>query len=113
MQIKPQRSPIPVADAGLQPERTAMSWTRTALAMMVCSITLLRWSRPYSDVVLSAIALLAVISIAIIARNRAEYRHEAIELSHEHAEPNVFGVFAITAGMVLLGLIGLYLVVQA
>ena len=35
---------IAVADPGLQAERTAMSWTRTALAMLVCAATLMRLS---------------------------------------------------------------------
>lgn len=104
--------PIPVSDAGLQPERTALSWVRTALAMMVCSMTLLRWSQPYSAVVFSAIGLLSVIGLAIIARNRVEYRHEAVGIKQEQVEPNVFGVFAITAGMAVLGVIGLVLIVD-
>lgn len=106
-------SPIPVADEGLQPERTAMSWTRTALAMAVCSLTLLRWSRPYSALVFGAMGLLALLAMAIIVRNRAEYRAEAEGLSHERIDANVFGVLTITLGMTVLGGLGLYLVVQA
>lgn len=107
------RSPIPVADEGLQPERTAMSWTRTALAMAVCSLTLLRWSRPYSALVFGAMGLLAFLAMLIIVRNRAEYRAEAEGLSQERVDANVFGVFTITLGMTVLGGLGLYLVVQA
>lgn len=104
---------IPVPDAGLQPERTAMSWTRTALAMMVCSLTLLRWSRPYSGLVFGAMGLLALLSLLIIVRNRAAYRTEAEGLSQELYDANVFGVFTITLGMSVLGGLGLYLVLQA
>ncbi len=106
-----RRTPIPVADAGLQPERTALSWTRTALAMMVCSLTLLRWSANYSALVFGAMGLLALLSAAIIARNRASYRVEAQGLSREQVDANVFGVGAITLGMTVLGGLGLYLVV--
>lgn len=104
---------IPVADAGLQPERTALAWTRTALAMMVCSLTLLRWSETYSSLVFGAIGVLAVLSLVIIARNRAEYRSEARGLSDERVDANVFGVFAVTTGMTVLGGLGLYLVVSS
>ncbi|QYH20323.1 DUF202 domain-containing protein [Corynebacterium aquatimens] len=31
------------ADPGLQPERTSMSWSRTAISMLVVSSILLRW----------------------------------------------------------------------
>lgn len=105
------RAPIPVADAGLQPERTALSWTRTAAAMMVCSLTLLRWSDNYSNLVFGAIGLLAVLALAIISRNRAEYRAEAQGVSQEHVDANAFGVAAVTLGMAVLGGLGLYLVV--
>lgn len=105
-----ERTPIPVADAGLQPERTALSWTRTAAAMMVCSLTLLRWSDNYSVLVFGAIGLLAVLALSIISRNRAEYRVEAHGVSNERVDANLFGVAALTAGMVVLGGLGLYLV---
>jgi len=104
------RTPIPVADSGLQPERTALSWARTAAAMMVCSLTLLRWSDNYSGLVFGAIGLLAVLALAIISRNRAEYRAEAQGVSNERVDANVFGVTVLTAGMVVLGGLGLYLV---
>ena len=106
------RSPIPVADEGLQPERTAMSWTRTALAMMVCSLTLLRWSGPYSALVYGAIGLLFLLALLIIVCNRADYRAEAEGLSRERADANVVGVAAITISMTVLGGLGLYLVIS-
>lgn len=112
MQIHRDRLPIPVADSGLQAERTALSWTRTALAMMATSITLLRWSEPYSALVFGAIGLLGVIAVAIIVRNRSEYREEAEGMSREIVPANIFGVFAITLGMSVLGGIGLYLVLR-
>lgn len=105
------RTAIPVADTGLQPERTALAWTRTALSMMVCSLTLLRWSENYSVLVFGAIGLLAVLSLTIIATNRAGYRDEAQGLSEEAVDANAFGVLAITAGMTVLGGLGLYLAV--
>ncbi|QDR77359.1 DUF202 domain-containing protein [Corynebacterium sanguinis] len=101
---------IPVTDAGLQPERTAMSWTRTALAMMVCSMTLLRWSDSYPDVVFMAIVLLAVLAVVLIVFNRRMYRGQATELSHEHATPNAVGVALLTLMLVVLGGIGFALV---
>lgn len=103
---------IPVADAGLQPERTALSWTRTAAAMTVCSLTLLRWSDNYSSLVFGAITLLAVLAVSIMARNRAEYRAEAQGVSNERVDANVFGVAAVTLGMSALGGLGLYLVLS-
>lgn len=78
--------------------------------MMVCSLTLLRWSDNYSSLVFGAIILLAVLALSIIVRNRAEYRAEAHGVYHEHVEPNAIGVLAITVGMAVLGGLGLYLV---
>ena len=55
--------------------------------------------------------MLAALALAIISRNRAEYRAEAHGVSNEQVDANVFGVTALTTGMVVLGALGLYLVV--
>lgn len=102
---------IPVADLGLQPERTAMSWTRTALAMLVCAATLLRWAGTYPALIVVASAALAAGGLVIVALNRRGYRHEADALAHERSEPNTAAVFLLTAMMLGIGGLGLYLVV--
>ena len=104
---------IPVPDAGLQPERTAMSWTRTALAMLACSMTLLRWSGPYPAIVFAAIGLLALISLILFALNRRIYSRQATRLSNEYAAPNTVGVALMTLALTLLGGISLVLLVIA
>ncbi|GAB3084800.1 DUF202 domain-containing protein [Corynebacterium aquatimens] len=103
---------IQVADEGLQPERTAMSWTRTAAAMMVCSLTLLRWSQPYPTVVFGAIGLLAVVAGVIGLRERAMYRRQAEGLAHERVAANARGVLGMSAAMLVLGAIGMFLVLS-
>lgn len=104
------RNNIPISDPGLQPERTTLSWTRTSLAMLVCSATLLRWSWHYPAVVFIAIALLTVLAIFIVFTQRSRYAREARSLANERMEPNYVSVIAMTLGMGALGGIGLYLV---
>ena len=80
---------IAVADPGLQPERTAMSWTRTALAMLVCAATLLRWAGAYPALIVVASVALAAGALVIVALNRRAYRFEASALADERSEPNL------------------------
>ncbi|WP_257159162.1 DUF202 domain-containing protein [Corynebacterium cystitidis] len=103
-------SQIPITDLGLQPERTSLSWSRTSLAMLVCSATLLRWAWHYTAVVYVAIGLLMVLALLIVLTQRRRYSVEAQGIQREFTEPNVFAVFTMTIAMVLLGAIGLYLI---
>lgn len=104
------RAPIPVADTGLQPERTSMSWTRTGLAALVCAATLLRWSPAYPGLIVAAIGGLAAVAVAIFALNRRAYRHEADSIAHEHSEPNTVSVALTTCAVCAVGVLALYLV---
>ncbi|AOX04832.1 hypothetical protein BJP05_00525 [Corynebacterium sp. NML98-0116] len=101
---------IPVPDPGLQPERTALSWTRTALAMLVCSMVLLRWSHAYPVPVFGAIGLLLTLATVLISRYRRLYRTEAHNLAQERSQPNTISVFATAVALVALGGLGLWLV---
>ncbi|MDY5785341.1 DUF202 domain-containing protein [Corynebacterium sp.] len=105
--------PIPVADAGLQPERTALSWVRTALAMLITSMTLLRWSAAFPRLVAATVALLAALALAIMVVTRPAYRAQAQALSMGKAHVNVLAVGLTTVLMLVLGVMGLYLVLAA
>ena len=69
-------------DAGLQPERTALAWRRTALAMLVNGALLARSS------VKADSAVLFIVSIALVAASLSTFGIAAwrrSELLREHA----------------------------
>jgi uncharacterized membrane protein YidH (DUF202 family) len=69
------------APPGLQPERTALAWRRTALAFMVGPAVGVRVLVPSLDVVAFAAGLLGVLAgvgIVVGARNREQRLHRAL-----------------------------------
>lgn len=99
-------------DRGLQPERTALAWQRTALALLIGSLIAGRillellgaWSLPVSGcgVLLSALLLL-------LARRRYRYVHRVLTTSsHDRPVLTGGGLAALTGAIALgIGLLGL------
>lgn len=100
-------------DPGLQPERTALSWGRTAMAMALVSMVLLRWAAVYGGWVFVLIGVLLTLSSAIYFTQRRRYRGGVRGLLENAARPNLGSVIAVTAGMLILGAGGLILVLSA
>ena len=105
-------------DSGLQAERTALAWRRTALAMSVASVGAARLAAPdlgLLAVVLGALGLFLAALVAVLARHR--YRAVHVSL---HGRQDLLGVrhaglpIAAMAGSgVLVGILALGVVLGA
>lgn len=91
-------------DPGLQPERTSMSWTRTAVAMLVVSLTLLRWADVYGPAIFALISVLLLCAVYVVLSNRADYLREVSGLEAESLAPNIHRVLVMTLAVLLLGI---------
>lgn len=104
-------------DAGLQPERTALAWRRTALAVLVGSALLGRLLAPRSGTAAVVLAVAgcgagAALHVAAGARGRGTVR-ALLRDGHLRAGPGA-GLLAATAGVaVLLGVSATVLVLSA
>lgn len=98
-------------DPGLQPERTSMSWTRTAIAMVVVSMVLLRWADVYGPAVLLLIGLTAAAAVYVVLSNRAAYDREVAGIEEERVAPAAGRILVMTAAVFLLGVGSVALVV--
>lgn len=107
------QAPAVHGDAGLQPERTSLSWTRTVLATLAASAITLRWSDSYGPAVLVLFSALVVLALTIVARQRARYRHAARGLATGRLEANVAAVGLMTLVLTVLGGGGIALVLAA
>ena len=70
-----------VFDAGLQAERTALAWRRTALAMAVGAVGAGRLAVPVVGVValvVSVVGLVQAVAVAAAARRRHRIVHESL-----------------------------------
>lgn len=61
-------------DGGLQPERTALAWQRTAISFAAVSLLFLRWSTQHGPIVVIVVALAAVIATWTFFHTRTRLR---------------------------------------
>lgn len=100
-------------DPGLQPERTSLAWTRTALAMSLVSMILVRWAWVYGPWVLTLILVLATLALSIHLTQRRRYLDEVAGLLADSAPVSISGVLTLTASMWFLGAAGITLILAS
>jgi hypothetical protein len=66
--------PLPApSDPGLQPERTALAWTRTACSLAVVGLLGLRWSGPFGSAFLLVAGFACLAVLLVLARGRRRF----------------------------------------
>ena len=87
-------------DSGLQPERTALAWQRTAYALLTNGALLVRAALEKRSLLLGAASGLVILSAAALIMIGI-VRHGALLRSDSHAAPNalliVFACIAVIA----------------
>lgn len=97
-------------DPGLQPERTALAWNRTIIALALVSMIWLRWSHAFGTAVLAMTTSMLIAVAALYLTQRARYRRAATGLAADRVRADIRGVLALTACMIGFGVGGLTLV---
>ncbi len=102
-------------DPGLQPERTALAWQRTCLALMVGALTAARFGLPVVGgwaLLLGAVG--SVVSVCLLVLSRRRYRRATSGLCDPEQQLRTGGWLPLTAtvvtfggGLFLLGLVAL------
>jgi uncharacterized membrane protein YidH (DUF202 family) len=103
-------APIPLADPGLQPERTSMAWARTSLAYLVAAAVTLRWVPQHGTAVAGVTAGLTLVALGIYAGQRRRYRDAAVGVARNRLTASVGAVVVLTVCTVALGVFSLLLV---
>ena len=96
---------VPAAPAGLQAERTKLAWSRTALAVAVGSLGVLRFVTPHvgaAGIGLGVAGVVWALALTLVARRR--HAGALAALAHEHlpAEHVPGAAVAMTAVMALV-----------
>ena len=92
-------------DPGLQPERTALAWQRTALATAVAALAVTRLATHRPSVPVLVVAVLAAAFAALTAvRSAINYRRAVRELHAGRPLRPLGPALPTTAAIVLLGL---------
>lgn len=104
-------APRPHGDPGLQPERTALAWGRTVLALVTASAFFLRWLPAYGPPILMLPAVSGGAALAIYLTQRRRYRARSHGLAGESIEADLSAVLWTAFAGVVLGALGVVVVV--
>lgn len=90
-------------DPGLQPERTSLSWTRTVLSLVVCSLTMLRWGHAYPGAIYMLAAVMVLVCAAVVVSTRHRYARQGEGLAAEKLPPAPGAVLLLAGSLTLFG----------
>ncbi|MGB7448445.1 MAG: DUF202 domain-containing protein [Ornithinimicrobium sp.] len=100
-------------DSGLQPERTVMAWSRTALACCIVSAFMLRWLLFYGAAVLVVPALTLAAAVTISVTQQRRIRDDVLAIRQGGMAVEVGPALALLGVCWALGACGLVLVILA
>jgi uncharacterized membrane protein YidH (DUF202 family) len=100
-------------DAGLQAERTVLSWGRTALALCIAALVFVRWLPQHGLWVLVPASLASTIAVSIYATQRSRYSARLRGMAAERFRSDAAAIFWTSGSVLLLGILGLAAVVTA
>lgn len=93
--------PVHHDDPGLQPERTSLSWTRTILSLMICSLTMLRWAYAYPAAIYVLVVVVGLLGGVLLLTQGRRYAEQALGLAQDRVRPNSGAVLLLAASLVL------------
>lgn len=102
--------PEPHGDAGLQPERTSLAWSRTTFALLTASAIFVRWIHQHGPVTLVPLIVCLLAALGITATQRARYHRAVTSISTEWSSPSLLSIVGLAGATVLLGLLGIVVV---
>ena len=94
-------------DPGLQPERTALAWGRTSLAMVVASAMFLRWVPTHGWFAGALVFLTLVTAASIHFTQKRRYSRASAGISSENVQANIGTMLAVALAVVVLGAVGI------
>ena len=97
-------------DPGLQPERTMLSWGRTAMALFAAALVFLRWLPHYGPWIFTLVGVAGTIAAGIYATQRSRYLARVRGITAERFHPDVAAVAWTSGSVLLLGVLGLVIV---
>lgn len=95
-------------DPGLQPERTALAWQRTAVSFFAASLLVLRWVERLGATAVLMILLAGLAAGWTIWHTRARLRRAEAIFPHAPAELAGRDVTVTVAALLVLGMLGLW-----
>ncbi|WP_067461514.1 DUF202 domain-containing protein [Actinomadura macra] len=99
----PDRSPAP--DRGAQPERTALAWSRTTLALIVGGLLCVRFA-PSTPGAATAAAVVCGGSALLLRRSQAALRNRRRRVAAGTTVTDPLSILITTGLTMLLGLVG-------
>lgn len=95
--------PTSRGDTGLQPERTALAWQRTAISFVAASLLFLRWATQHGPLVVVLVAAALATATWTFFHTRTRLRRVAHHFPMPGLDPAAREVLVVTTATVVLG----------